>query len=138
MDSDGNIRTPRGLCIPETAISWTFARSAGAGGQNVNKTSSKASLTVATPLITGPRAALARVLAAYPESIRITQQVSRSQWRNRQHCITHLVEMIDTAAAPPAPPRRPSRPTKSSIERRLTSKKRESEKKGQRRKGDWE
>lgn len=138
MDSDGNIRTPRGLCIPETALSWTFARSAGAGGQNVNKTSSKASLTVSTPFITGPRAALARVLAAYPETIRVTQQTSRSQWRNRQHCIAQIVEMIDTAATPPAPPRRPSRPTKGSIERRLTSKKRESEKKDQRRKGDWE
>lgn len=138
MDSDGNIRTPRGLCIPETALSWTFARSAGAGGQNVNKTSSKASLTVSTPFITGPRAALARVLAAYPETIRVTQQTSRSQWRNRQHCITQIVEMIDTAATPPAPPRRPSRPSRGAIERRLTSKKRESDKKDQRRKGDWE
>jgi ribosome-associated protein len=138
MDSDGNIRTPRGLCIPETALSWTFARSAGAGGQNVNKTSSKASLTVSTPFITGPRAALARVLAAYPETIRVTQQTSRSQWRNRQHCITQIVEMIDIAATPPAPPRRPSRPSRGAIERRLTSKKRESEKKDQRRKGDWE
>jgi ribosome-associated protein len=137
MDSDGNIRTPRGLCIPETALSWTFARSAGAGGQNVNKTSSKASLTVSTPFITGPRAALARVLAAYPETIRVTQQTSRSQWRNRQHCITQIVEMIDIAATPPAPPRRPSRPSRGAIERRLTSKKRESEKKDQRRKGDW-
>lgn len=138
MDSDGNIRTPRGLCIPETALSWTFARSAGAGGQNVNKTSSKASLTVSTPFITGPRAALARVLAAYPETIRVTQQTSRSQWRNRQHCITQLVEIIDTAATPPAPSRRPSRPSRGAIERRLTSKKRESDKKDQRRKGDWE
>lgn len=138
MDSDGNIRTPRGLCIPETALSWTFARSAGAGGQNVNKTSSKASLTVSTPFITGPRAALARVLAAYPETIRVTQQTSRSQWRNRQHCITQIVEMIDVAATPPAPPRRPSRPSRGAIERRLTSKKRESDKKDQRRKGDWE
>ena len=138
MDSDGNIRTPRGLCIPETALSWTFARSAGAGGQNVNKTSSKASLTVSTPFITGPRAALARVLAAYPETIRVTQQTSRSKWRNRQHCITQIVEMIDIAATPPAPPRRPSRPSRGAIERRLTSKKRESEKKDQRRKGDWE
>jgi ribosome-associated protein len=138
MDSDGNIRTPRGLCIPETALSWTFTRSAGAGGQNVNKTSSKASLTVSTAFITGPRAALARVLAAYPETIRVTQQTSRSQWRNRQHCIAQIVEMIDTAATPPAPPRRPSRPSRGAIERRLTSKKRESEKKDQRRKGDWE
>ena len=136
MDSDGNIRTPRGLCIPETALSWTFARSAGAGGQNVNKTSSKASLTVATPLITGPRAALARVLAAHPESIRITQQVSRSQWRNRQHCITQLVEMIDAAAAPPAPPRRKTKPSKGAVERRLAGKKKDGEKKAGRR-GDW-
>ncbi len=138
MDSDGNIRTPRGLCIPETALSWTFARSAGAGGQNVNKTSSKASLTISTPLITGPRAALTRLLSVYPETIRVTQQTSRSQWRNRQLCIAQATDMIDTAAAPPAPPRRPSRPSRGAIERRLTSKKRESEKKDQRRKGDWE
>ena len=73
-----------------------------------------------------------------PETIRVTQQTSRSQWRNRQLCIAQATDMIDTAAAPPAPPRRPSRPSRGAIERRLTSKKRESEKKDQRRKGDWE
>jgi ribosome-associated protein len=104
----------------------------------VNKTSSKASLTISTPLSTGPRAALARLLSVYPETIRVTQQTSRSQWRNRQLCIAQATDMIDTAAAPPAPPRRPSRPSRGAIERRLTSKKRESEKKDQRRKGDWE
>ena len=137
MDTGDDIRTQRGLIIPEGSLRWTFARSAGSGGQHVNKTSTKVTLALFAADITGPSAAVNRVQALLPEEIRITSQTSRSQWRNRQICIEKLCDAIDTAAQPPAPPRRKSRPSRGAVERRLSQKKRDSEKKEQRRKGDW-
>jgi ribosome-associated protein len=94
-------------------------------------------LTVTTSEITGPDLAVERVRALLPAEIRITVQKSRSQWRNRQLCVSQLREMLDTAAMPPAPPRRKSRPTRGSVERRLESKRRESNKKESRRTDNW-
>ena len=137
MDTGDDIRTQRGLIVPEGALHWTFARSAGAGGQHVNKTSTKVTLAVFAADITGPRTIVERAQALLPEEIRITSQTSRSQWRNRQICIEKLCDTIDTAAQPPPAARRKSRPSRGAIERRLSQKKRDSEKKEQRRKGDW-
>ena len=50
--------------------------------------------------------------------------------------LAKLIEMIDVAAAPPAPPRRTTKPSRGAIERRLSSKKKDSDKKAGRR-GDW-
>jgi ribosome-associated protein len=137
MAADEDIVTSRGLVVPFAALNWTFARSTGAGGQHVNKTSSKATLIVATSEITGPDLAVERVRSLLPTEIRITNQKSRSQWRNRQLCVSQLCDMLDTAAMPPAPPRRKSRPTRGSVERRLESKRRESNKKESRRTDNW-
>src|SRR6202011_4779269 len=38
------LRITETLAIPETELSWSFARAGGPGGQNVNKVSSKAVL----------------------------------------------------------------------------------------------
>jgi len=137
MAPEGDLRTARGVVVPEAAITWVFARSTGAGGQNVNKTSSKATAIVATALLTGPTLAIARVIAAHPDEIRVTSQTSRSQWRNRQLCIERIIETIDEAAKPPPATRRKSRPSRGAVERRLKSKKHESEKKESRRTDDW-
>ena len=51
--------------------------------------------------------------------------------------LVELREMLDSAAMPPAPPRRKSRPTRGSVERRLDSKRRESQKKESRRTDNW-
>jgi len=130
------VQTSRGIEVPEDAIAWSFARSTGAGGQNVNKVSSKATLNVSTAALLGSPTKLARVIQTLGETITITCQESRSQWRNRQSCVQKLSEMIDAAAAPPAPPRRKTKPSKGAIERRLAGKKKDGEKKAGRR-GDW-
>ena len=130
------MKTSCGLEIPEDAIAWSFARSTGAGGQNVNKVSSKATLSVSTAALLGSPTKLARVIEALGETITVTCQESRSQWRNRQSCVQKLSEMIDAAAAPPAPPRRKTKPSKGAVERRLAGKKKDGEKKAGRR-GDW-
>ena len=130
------MQTSRGIEVPEDAIAWSFARSTGVGGQNVNKVSSKATLSVSTAALLGSPTKLARVIQALGETITVTCQESRSQWRNRQSCVQKLSEMIDVAAAPPAPPRRKTKPSKGAIERRLAGKKKDGEKKAGRR-GDW-
>ena len=136
MRDTGNVKTTRGIEIPDDALEWTFARSAGAGGQHVNKVSSKATLTVLTTSLSGSVVKCERLVAAFGEQISVTCQETRSQWRNRELCIAKLIEMIDIAAAPPAPPRRTTKPSRGAIERRLSSKKKDSDKKAGRR-GDW-
>jgi len=126
---DEDLRTARGILIPSSAMQWSFARSGGAGGQNVNKTSTKASLTVAVEDITCSNAARARIITAFGESITVTNQTSRSQWQNRRNCLQLLTEMLDTATAPPPAKRKKTKPTRGSVERRLESKRRDGEKK---------
>ena len=123
--------------VPSAALQWSFARSSGAGGQHINKTSSKATLTVAINEITGPEVLVRRVTTALSIKVRVTNQTSRSQWRNRQFCLTQLKEIIDNAAKPPTPDRRKSKPTRASVKRRLDGKRHASKKKESRRTNDW-
>ncbi|MCX6531076.1 MAG: alternative ribosome rescue aminoacyl-tRNA hydrolase ArfB [Actinobacteria bacterium] len=137
MKPDEDLRTTSGLVVPSAALQWSFARSSGAGGQHINKTSSKATLTVAINEITGPEVLVRRVTTALSIKVRVTNQTSRSQWRNRQFCLTQLKEIIDNAAKPPTPDRRKSKPTRASVKRRLDGKRHASKKKESRRTNDW-
>ena len=137
MKPDEDLRTTSGLVVPSAALQWSFARSGGAGGQHINKTSSKATLTVAINEITGPEVLVRRVTTALSIKVRVTNQTSRSQWRNRQFCLTQLKEIIDNAAKPPTPDRRKSKPTRASVKRRLEGKRHASKKKESRRTTDW-
>ena len=137
MKPDEDLRTTSGLVVPSAALHWSFARSGGAGGQHINKTSSKATLTVAINEITGPEVLVRRVTNALSIKVRVTNQTSRSQWRNRQFCLTQLNEIIDNAAKPPTPDRRKSKPTRASVKRRLEGKRHASKKKESRRTNDW-
>ncbi len=137
MKPDEDLRTISGLVVPSAALQWSFARSGGAGGQHINKTSSKATLTVAINEITGPEVLVRRVTTALSIKVRVTNQTSRSQWRNRQLCLTQLKEIIDNAAKPPTPDRRKSKPTRASVKRRLEGKRHASKKKESRRTNDW-
>jgi ribosome-associated protein len=112
---------------------WTFSRSSGAGGQNVNKNSTKATLTIALADISCSETIRARLEASLDEQISITCQESRSQWRNRVICVEQLVAKLNEASAPPPAPRKKTRPSRGAIERRLDSKKRDSAKKQDRR-----
>ena len=44
--SPNDIEIAPGIVLPSAAMRWSFARSSGPGGQNVNKVSSKAILRV--------------------------------------------------------------------------------------------
>jgi len=123
--------------IPLDELDWSFVRSSGPGGQNVNKVSSKARLRW-NPSGRLPVEVLARLAAAHPSmmtkegDIIITSQRTRDALKNREDCLEKLRTMI--LAALKVPKRRiPSRPTKGSIERRLDEKNRNAQKKRNRR-----
>ncbi len=137
IDVDSDIKTVRGLIVPVSALEWSFTRSSGAGGQHVNKTSSRATLMVATETIQGPADLIDRVKSILGPTVVLTSQDSRSQWKNRQTCRARLIETIDSAAAPPAPARRKTKPSKGAVERRLTGKRLTSAKKAARRGEGW-
>lgn len=128
-----------GIVIPDDELEWTFARSGGPGGQNVNKVASKAQLRwrVTTSMVLDADAR-ERLLVQQRNRLTadgdllVTSQVHRDQERNRQACIEKLAEMIAHASQRPTK-RRPTRPSRGARERRLESKKRRSEVKAARR-----
>ena len=133
MTESDDIRTPRGVYVSADAMQWNFSRSEGAGGQHVNKTSTKASLTVNLDDVVCSDIQRSRIFDALGDTITVTCQTTRSQWRNRQLCIKQLAEILNDATAPPPAPRKKTKPSRGVRERRLQSKKRDSEKKRNRR-----
>jgi ribosome-associated protein len=118
----------RRIRIPLRELSFSFARSSGAGGQNVNKVNTKATLrwSVAdSPSL--PEDVRERFLARYRRRITregdlvLTSQRFRDQGRNVADCVEKLrALLLEVATAPRR--RRPTRPTRASRERRLQQK----------------
>jgi ribosome-associated protein len=130
-----------GLWIPETLLTFTFSRSSGPGGQNVNKLSTKAELRVALAALPIPADAKHRLamlagsrLTADGDLLIIADE-HRSQSRNKSEALARLREFVIRALVRPKK-RRPTRPTKGSVERRIEAKKREGARKRARRAED--
>jgi ribosome-associated protein len=115
--------------IPETEFSWSYVRSGGPGGQNVNKVASKAVLRwdlAASPSLSERvkqrfRTLQRRRVTTEGEFV-LSSQRYRDQERNREDCLEKLREYLLEAAFEPKE-RRPSKPTRGSKERRLAEKK---------------
>ncbi len=132
------------IALGDDELSWTFSRSGGPGGQNVNKVASKAQLSWNLDASAAvPIAAKARLRKAHPGSITldghflITSQESRDQARNREICLEKLAEYIRTALVPPKP-RYATKPTRSSKKRRVADKRQNSDRKQARKPGTWD
>jgi len=129
--------TPR-IRIPHDEFEFQFARSGGPGGQNVNKVNSKATLrfrVLDSPSLTDDvkRRFTQRFVSKLLNdgSVLIACETSRSQLANRTACVEQLAAWLKEVATPPKK-RVPTKPTRGSKTRRLTDKRRQSEKKGSR------
>jgi ribosome-associated protein len=126
------------VVIPAEEFAWSFARSSGPGGQNVNKVNSKAVLRwrpQSSPAL--PNAIRERFLTRYGGRLTeagemiVTSDESRDQPQNVDRCLEKLGAMIRSVVAPPRP-RRPTKPTKGAQRRRLADKQLHSQKKQRR------
>ena len=115
------------LIIPEGEVQITAVRSAGAGGQNVNKVSSAVHLRFEVAASSLPGPVKLRLLALNDQRITrggivvIKSQQHRSREMNRDEALRRLHELVDRAAHPPKP-RRPTKPTRASKRKRLEGK----------------
>jgi ribosome-associated protein len=127
------------LSIPRSELDVRVSRSSGAGGQHVNKTSSRVeifwNIITSRALTEEQRARLRSKLASRltgEGSIRIVASDMRSQLRNRELAEERLAETVRRALIVPRK-RKATKPTRAAKEARLESKKRHSDKKRNRR-----
>ncbi|MEM6259969.1 MAG: alternative ribosome rescue aminoacyl-tRNA hydrolase ArfB [Planctomycetota bacterium] len=118
-----------GVDLPDTALSFTFSRSSGPGGQNVNKVNSKATLTVSLDHLREavPPYAMRRVerLASRyltQEGLQISASESRSQLTNRRVCLQRLREVLVESMRRPRV-RKKTKPSARAVQRRIDAKK---------------
>lgn len=128
------------LSLPANELHWSFSHSSGKGGQNVNKVNSKATLkfNVLDTVVLDDEAKLrAQVLFAnrinHEGEIVIASDRYRDQPQNIRDCLEKLNRMLIQAIFPPKA-RKKTKPTRSSKKRRVESKRRHADKKGERRK----
>ena len=116
------------LVIPDADLACTFVRSAGPGGQNVNKVATAAQLRfdlLGTTVLDERAKARLRILAGQRLNNRgeilIVARNHRTQEGNRREALARLHALIARALLVPRV-RRATKPTRAAVERRLAGK----------------
>ena len=128
-----NLRINTKLEIPSNEIQWRFSRSSGTGGQNVNKTDSRAEIVfnVSDSKTLTPyqkhRISIQDEVKLINGSICIAVQDKRTQYQNRQLAMSRLASTLRELLKPPPKKRRETIPTRSSKKKRVESKKKRGE-----------
>lgn len=116
------------LELDEAGISFKFIRSPGPGGQNVNKVATTVVLRLDVHATNLPDTlkhrlkTLAGTKLTTSGILTIKASSFRTQERNKQDALDRLLALLKQAAIIPKK-RRKTKPTRSSVERRLSSKK---------------
>jgi ribosome-associated protein len=124
--------------IPMGELKFTFSRSSGPGGQNVNKVNTKAqlrwNLAESSALNEDVKQRLSQQYkrrVTTDGDVLITSQRYRDQSRNASDCLDKLREMVVEAARRPKA-RKATKPPRRAKEKRLKQKRHRSERKQQR------
>lgn len=125
-------------------LQFKAVRSSGAGGQHVNKVSSKVEVSFNVPQSQGLSDAEKQQILLKLQS-RLTNDgtlllqcdEARSQHRNKDLVVKRFFDVLKKALEVPKK-RKPTKPTKSSVEKRLKLKKMSAERKATRKKPNWD
>jgi len=131
------------VAIPDGELDVKASRASGAGGQHVNKTSSRIEITwniqESRAITDEQRQILLERLAnriASDGTVRVVASEFRSQKQNRERAETRLAELIKKALTP-RKKRKPTRRPRAANEARLATKKLRSLKKRERRTDEY-
>lgn len=125
------VRLTENIVLPDGELEMSAVRSAGAGGQAVNKQSTAIHLRLDIPASSLPPGVKQRLLSLGDQRISndgvlvIKAREHRSQRQNRREAIERLRELVRRASLS-RKPRIPTRPGRAAERRRVEEKKRRS------------
>ena len=129
--------------IKTEELTYSFARSSGAGGQNVNKVNTKVTLNwdinASTSISSFVKERFTHKYNRFMTNegiVKIVSQKYRTQSRNIADATEKLHELLETVAKPPKK-RVNTKPTRSSIKKHIESKKNKGQIKKNRKKVDY-
>ena len=135
----GEVTVAPGVKLPRAALSLSFSRAGGPGGQHVNKASTRVTLSVELTALAAamPSDAFERLkqqAGRYMagDRLQISSGQSRSQVANRRTCHARLRQLIVEASHRPRP-RKATRPSRAAMARRIENKRMRSQRKAERR-----
>ncbi|MDP6445772.1 MAG: alternative ribosome rescue aminoacyl-tRNA hydrolase ArfB [Pirellulaceae bacterium] len=138
-DSSDRLVVNRRLSVPIAELVFTYSRSSGPGGQNVNKVNTRVQVrwnVLESESV--PDDVRSRFVQRYHNRITrdghliLASQRTRNQADNVRDCLDKLRDLLVAVAEPPKP-RKKTKPSRASRERRLRAKRRQSAKKQNRR-----